>query len=38
MTTGILIGVVIGVAFQVFLWKFCDWFIRAKDLEDWQDS
>lgn len=37
MTT-ILIGVVLGVAAEVGLWVFCDWFIRAKNLEDIEDS
>ena len=37
MTT-ILIGIVIGVALEVGVWAFCDWFIRAKDLEDAADS
>jgi multisubunit Na+/H+ antiporter MnhG subunit len=36
--TIILIGVVLGLAAEVGLWKFCDWFIRVKDLEDQADS
>lgn len=37
MTT-ILIGVAIGLAIEVGIWVFCDWFIRIRDLEDAQDS
>jgi len=36
--TMILIGAVLGVAAELGLWAFCDWFIRAKDLEDAEDS
>lgn len=36
--TMILVGIVIGLALEAGLWVFCDWFIRAKDLEDVADS
>lgn len=36
--TAILIGIVLGLAAELALWVYCDWFIRAKDLEDVQDS
>lgn len=36
--TMILIGVLFGLAIEAGIWVFCDWFIRAKDLEDVQDS
>lgn len=32
--TGILIGIVIGLLIELGLWKFCDWFIKFRDLED----
>ena len=32
------IGVVVGVILEFALWKYCDWFIKLKDLEDEADS
>ena len=36
--TMILIGVAVGLAIEAGIWVFCDWFIKARDLEDAHDS